>query len=185
MGPRFVVIIDEAHRGMRTRRDENTAVTIIQRFLKGGDEMRAAPLVLGISATPRRFNDLVAGTRTVHPVHVDAADVRASGLLKDRIVLHHSEDGPADRHHPATGGDPPLATATPSDGPRTAPSRGSAPSFRSSSSRSRMPRRVGAVPVPTWPRRSGRSTRSYRPPCRTMRSPTPSTSQLPSKPTGS
>ena len=92
MGPRFVVIIDEAHRGMRTGRDEKAAVTIIQKFLKGTDEMRRAPLVLGISATPRRFNDLVAGTRTVHPVHVDAADVRASGLLKERIVLHHSTD---------------------------------------------------------------------------------------------
>ncbi len=92
MGPRFVVIIDEAHRGMRTKSDENTAVTIIQRFLKGSDDVRASPLVLGISATPQRFNDLVAGTRTVHPVHVDAADVRSSGLLKERIVLHHSAD---------------------------------------------------------------------------------------------
>ena len=92
MGPRFVVIIDEAHRGMRTPGDEKTAVTIIQRFLKGSDEMRPVPLVLGISATPQRFNDLVAGTRTVHPVHVEAADVRSSGLLKERIVLHHSAD---------------------------------------------------------------------------------------------
>ena len=92
MGPRFVVIIDEAHRGMRTPGDEKRAVTIIQKFLKGSDEMRPVPLVLGISATPQRFNDLVAGTRTVHPVHVEAADVRASGLLKERIVLHHSAD---------------------------------------------------------------------------------------------
>lgn len=92
MGQRFMVIIDEAHRGMRTLGDEKKAVTIIQKFLKGSDEMRPVPLVLGISATPQRFNDLVAGTRTVHPVHVEAADVRASGLLKDRIVLHHSAD---------------------------------------------------------------------------------------------
>ena len=92
MGARFVVIIDEAHRGMRTPRDEKAAVTIIQRFLRGYDMMREAPRVLGISATPQRFNDLVAGKRTMHPVLVDAADVRASGLLKDRIILHHSED---------------------------------------------------------------------------------------------
>ena len=92
MGSRFVVIIDEAHRGMRTLRDEKAAVTIIQKFLKGSTEMREAPLVLGISATPQRFNDLVGATRTVHPVHVAAADVRASGLLKERIVLHHSAD---------------------------------------------------------------------------------------------
>jgi len=92
MGSRFVVIIDEAHRGMRTKRDENAAVTIIQKFLKGDEAMREAPLVLGISATPQRFNTLVAGTRTVHPVPVDVADVRESGLLKDRIVLYHSAD---------------------------------------------------------------------------------------------
>ena len=92
MGSRFVVIIDEAHRGMRTKKDEKAAVTIIQRFLKGNEVMREAPLVLGISATPQRFNELVAGTRTVHPVLVDAGDVRASGLLKDRIILHHSAD---------------------------------------------------------------------------------------------
>lgn len=91
-GARFVVVIDEAHRGMRTGSDEKQAETIIQRFLKGDAVVRRAPLVVGISATPQRFNDLVAGARTVHPVTVDAADVRASGLLKDRIVLHHSED---------------------------------------------------------------------------------------------
>ena len=92
MGSRFVVIIDEAHRGMRTSRDERTAVTIIQTFLLGNELMRPSPLILGISATPQRFNDLVAGRRAVHPVLVDAGDVRASGLLKDRIVLHHSID---------------------------------------------------------------------------------------------
>ena len=92
VGARFVVIIDEAHRGMRTRSDEKQAETIIQKFLKGDEAMRRAPLVVGISATPQRFNALVAGARTVHPVTVDAADVRESGLLKDRIVLHHSAD---------------------------------------------------------------------------------------------
>lgn len=92
VGARFIVIIDEAHRGMRTSSDEKQAETIIQKFLKGDEAMRRAPLVVGISATPQRFNDLVAGTRTVHPVTVDSADVRESGLLKDRIVLHHSAD---------------------------------------------------------------------------------------------
>jgi len=92
MGSRFVVIIDEAHRGMRTRRDEAAAATIIQKFLMGSDEMRKIPLVLGISATPQRFNDLIKNKRAVHPVHVDSAEVRASGLLKDRIVLYHRAD---------------------------------------------------------------------------------------------
>lgn len=91
-GSRFTVVIDEAHRGMRTKRDSAEAETIIQKFLVGNSSMRPTPLVLGISATPKRFNDLVQSTRTVHPVNVGAADVRESGLLKEKIILHHSED---------------------------------------------------------------------------------------------
>lgn len=92
MGSRFVVVIDEAHRGMRTKKDTSEAETIIQRFLLGNDVMRRAPLVMGISATPKRFNELVAESRTMHPSAVEAADVRESGLLKEKIVLHYSAD---------------------------------------------------------------------------------------------
>ena len=95
LGSRFIVVIDEAHRGMRTKKDSNAAETIIQKFLIGNDVMEPAPLVVGISATPQRFSDLVQATRTVHPVQVEAADVRESGLLKERIILHHSEDDQA------------------------------------------------------------------------------------------
>ena len=93
---RFFVVIDEAHRGMRTGKLARTAQTIIQRFLLGGDEQGLCqmPLVLGISATPRRFEDLLAGTsRTVHKVHVPPEEVRKSGLLKDRILIHYPDTG--------------------------------------------------------------------------------------------
>jgi type III restriction enzyme len=91
---RFLVVIDEAHRGMRTGKVAQTAHSIMQRFLLGSAEhgLCPMPLVLGVSATPRRFEDLLAGTNhTVHKVHVPAEDVRQSGLLKDRILIHYPD----------------------------------------------------------------------------------------------
>src|SRR5205085_11820147 len=87
---RFFVVIDEAHRGMTEDRGAAEATTIIQKFIKGSAELPAVPIVVGISATPERFNNLIVGTnRASRPVNVDVADVRASGLIKDTIVLHH------------------------------------------------------------------------------------------------
>ncbi len=93
---RFYVVIDEAHRGMRTGKAAERALTIMQKFLLGSaeDGLRRMPLVLGLSATPQRFEDLLAGTdHTVHKVHVKADDVRESGLLKDRIVINYPAAG--------------------------------------------------------------------------------------------
>lgn len=91
LGSSLYVVIDEAHRGMKGRGKD--AVTIIQRFIKGFEEMRPAPVVFGISATPTRFNELLHGTnRSVHRWEVPVEDVRTSGLLKDRILLFHSDD---------------------------------------------------------------------------------------------
>lgn len=91
---RLYFIIDEAHRGMQ---DKNAvkATTIMQKFLKGSeiDNLPIMPVVIGISATPNRFNALVEGTSsTIHKVVVSADEVRASGLLKDRIVITYSEE---------------------------------------------------------------------------------------------
>ena len=92
-GGHFYVVIDEAHRGMRNKRQEAEAQTIIQRFLIGFEEMAPSPVVIGVSATPKRFDDLLRGLdRTTYRHEVDASAVRASGLLKDRIVLHHLAD---------------------------------------------------------------------------------------------
>ncbi|MCX6029105.1 MAG: DEAD/DEAH box helicase family protein [Chloroflexi bacterium] len=89
---RFYVVIDEAHRGMRTGKAAEKALTIMQKFLLGSaeDGLCRMPLVLGLSATPQRFESLLAGTdHTVYKVHVKADDVRESGLLKDRIVINY------------------------------------------------------------------------------------------------
>jgi type III restriction enzyme len=74
------------------------AATIIQKFIKGSQEVPPVPVVIGISATPERFNNLIVGTnRATRPVNVDVADVRASGLIKETIVLHHpKKDQPTD-----------------------------------------------------------------------------------------
>lgn len=95
------VIVDEAHRGMgQTARAETATRTIIQRFIKGSREvgLEPVPLVIGMSATPERFNRVLKGAqRVTRPVEVTAEDVRESGLIKDRIILDIAEeDQPAD-----------------------------------------------------------------------------------------
>lgn len=88
------LIIDEAHRGMQGR-EASRATTIMQKFLKGSseDKLPPMPVVIGMSATSERFNRLVEGTSsTIHKVVVTADEVRASGLLKDRIVITYPEE---------------------------------------------------------------------------------------------
>lgn len=91
---RLYLIIDEAHRGMQGR-EASRATTIMQKFLKGSseDNLDPMPVVIGMSATSDRFNRLVEGTSsTIHKVVVTADEVRASGLLKDRIVITYPEE---------------------------------------------------------------------------------------------
>jgi type III restriction enzyme len=93
------VVIDEAHRGMtESRTERDRATSIMQRFVKGDAEMRAVPVVLGVTATPQRFYDLLLGTtRTIRTHLVDPAEVRESGLIKDRVIVFHpTETQPSD-----------------------------------------------------------------------------------------
>ncbi|MFQ7542051.1 MAG: DEAD/DEAH box helicase [Lachnospira sp.] len=92
---RLYFIIDEAHRGMQGR-EAGKATTIMQKFIKGSaeDNIPPMPVVIGMSATTQRFNALVEGTSsTIHKSVVTADEVRASGLLKDRIVITYPEAG--------------------------------------------------------------------------------------------
>lgn len=87
-------IIDEAHRGMQGR-EAGRATTIMQKFLKGSpsDGIEAMPVVIGMSATSARFNALVQGIASdTQYVVVTTDEVRASGLLKDRIVISYPEE---------------------------------------------------------------------------------------------
>ena len=91
---RLYFIIDEAHRGMQGR-EAGRATTIMQKFLKGSpaDGIEAMPVVIGMSATSARFNALVQGIASdTQYVVVTTDEVRASGLLKDRIVISYPEE---------------------------------------------------------------------------------------------
>ncbi len=90
---RFVLIIDEAHRGTQGREAEN-ADTILMKFLGGSvGELDAVPLVLGISATPDKFVKLCGELgRPLWQVVVDPQDVRESGLIKDVVDLYHPDE---------------------------------------------------------------------------------------------
>ena len=86
-------IIDEAHRGMKGS-DAGRATTIMQKFILGSekDSLPPVPVVIGMSATIERFNQLVKNsTATNRPVRVSPEEVRSSGLLKDRVIIYYPQ----------------------------------------------------------------------------------------------
>ena len=93
---RFYVVIDEAHRGMLRGAGAAQAQSLMQRFVLGHPEsgLVKMPLVIGVSATPTRFLNLIQQARhsiTKHQVEVPADEVRKSGLLKERVLIHHPD----------------------------------------------------------------------------------------------
>lgn len=100
-GEDFLIIWDEAHRGSGTTKTDRLSIagTIVNGGLTNiGTQQPAAPVVLGVSATPDRFySAMKAADRTMRLVEVPPGDVRESGLLKDRILLRNiAEDQAAD-----------------------------------------------------------------------------------------
>ncbi|NRN79111.1 hypothetical protein IMAU50064_01748 [Lactobacillus helveticus] len=89
---RLYLIIDEAHRGMQVK-DIFKATSIMQKFIKGSkNEIEPFPVIIGMSATIDRFNKLIGKTTaTIRKVIVTTDEVRASGLLKDRIIVTYPE----------------------------------------------------------------------------------------------
>jgi type III restriction enzyme len=94
----FLLIVDEAHHGTRTK--AGGGKTITSQLMDGaGGNFPPSPVVLGISATPERFVEAIskAGQRTMEPVTVDPQAVRESGLLKDKLLIKHpAETQPGD-----------------------------------------------------------------------------------------
>ncbi len=87
-------IIDEAHRGMRGQ-EAGRATSIMQKFILGSenDGLPPVPVVIGMSATIERFNQLVRkSTATNRPVRVLPEQVRSSGLLKDRVIIYYPKE---------------------------------------------------------------------------------------------
>ena len=91
---KFYLIVDEAHRGMRqTRNEANAQESILQKFVKGSGEIPPIDLILGMSATPQRFVKMLESetNRTPRKCEIPTEDVRASGLLKERIILFYPD----------------------------------------------------------------------------------------------
>ncbi|MDQ0893495.1 DEAD/DEAH box helicase [Agromyces ramosus] len=89
-GSNFIVFIDEAHRGVEQKPDKDQS-TIVNRLVNGP---KPVPVVVGISATADKFHKSIATAiagepRTPRNVTVPVSDVQASGIIKDRIVLHN------------------------------------------------------------------------------------------------
>ena len=87
-------IIDEAHRGMRGQ-EAGRATSTMQKFILGSekDGLPPVPVVIGMSATIERFNQLVKNSAaTNRPVRVSPDEVRSSGLLKDRVIIYYPKD---------------------------------------------------------------------------------------------
>lgn len=92
---RLYFIIDEAHRGAHSNRELANATTIMQKFLKGSkpDILPPMPVVMGMTATAERFHRLAENIQsTTHYVETTADEVRASGLLKERIHIRYPEE---------------------------------------------------------------------------------------------
>jgi type III restriction enzyme len=83
------LVLDEAHRGMGSPANAEKG-TIVQRLINGNNGVPSIPIVWGISATVKRFNDAMqlAEKRNFLPnVVVDSTKVQESGLIKDTILL--------------------------------------------------------------------------------------------------
>ena len=66
----------------------------MQKFIKGSkdDNMPPMPVIIGMTATPKRFKDLVTGIKcTKRDVDVPVENVRDSGLLKEKIIISYPE----------------------------------------------------------------------------------------------
>jgi hypothetical protein len=89
----LVLVLDEAHKGMKRIADRKT---IVRQIIDGRAGVSPpVPTVWGISATIDRFKDAMVDTAerdALSNIEVDTAKVRASGLLKDEIGLDDPDE---------------------------------------------------------------------------------------------
>jgi type III restriction enzyme len=82
------MVLDEAHEGMK--KPSSGDQTIVQRIINGNGVNPAVPVVWGISATPRRFEEAMAKAEAFtkrRNVVIDPKAVQDSGLLKNSLTL--------------------------------------------------------------------------------------------------
>lgn len=98
------LFIDEAHRGLGMNQSkDNAQATIYSNLIDGFESRSPVPFVIGISATPGRFESAMEQRkdRTRFPkVEVSPKEVQESGLLKDTIELRVPEqDDPVEHQY--------------------------------------------------------------------------------------
>lgn len=85
----LILVLDEAHKGMKPIRDKKT---VVRQIIDGlpGQLKTAIPIVWGISATVERFEEAMTGISNrdhLASVQVDTELIRSSGLVKDKVIL--------------------------------------------------------------------------------------------------
>lgn len=104
------LFIDEAHRGLGTGDSKSTAETtnqtIYAKLIDGQEGINPPmPVVIGISATPERFNNAMNGRKDRDikaGVQVKVSDVKTSGLIKDSIELRTPKNAVDTKHQELT-----------------------------------------------------------------------------------
>lgn len=90
-GLMLYMVLDEAHRGMG--KSSSDTPTIVKRLINGHSGVPPMPIVWGISATVRRFEEAMTAAQVeesrlhLRTITVDPVRIQESGLLKDDIVL--------------------------------------------------------------------------------------------------
>jgi type III restriction enzyme len=104
-GEDFLLVIDEAHKGIGQERRAGDRDTIIKTCLEGGKNLYdgaahpAAPVALVMTATPQRFKDaMVSSHRRTPEEKVDVKDVQDEGLLKPRVRVEFAEENQKAHH---------------------------------------------------------------------------------------
>lgn len=111
------LFIDEAHRGLGSdATPDATNQTIYAKLIDGQDGKNPPmPTVVGISATPERFNAAMNGRKNRDmkaPVNVPISEVRDSGLIKDTIELRTPKRAADTKHQDLTQACVKLAQAS-------------------------------------------------------------------------
>ena len=106
-GIHLFLFIDEAHRGLGSNATSDAVNKTIYAKLIDGQTGANPPMpaVVGISATPERFNAAMNGRRNRDmkaPVNVPVSEVRRSGLIKDMIELRTPKRAADTRHQDLT-----------------------------------------------------------------------------------
>lgn len=87
-GKTLYMVLDEAHEGMRAQ--TTTEQTIVQKIINGNGVNPAVPIVWGISATVKRFDEAMTAADAFtkeQNVVIRPQDVQDSGLLKNALTL--------------------------------------------------------------------------------------------------